>query len=103
MTRYPYYLVSAIFLATIFSPLVETAEEPAVIPAENLNLVDMRLQLVFQNPQRADEFGLSPAPDDQINLVAQVELLSTNHNIFIEDLGGVITSSFPRFNTICFI
>ncbi len=103
MTRYSYYLVSAIFLATIFSPLVETAEEPAVIPAENIHLVDMRLQLVFQNPQRADELGLSPAPEGEINLVAQLELLSTNHNIFIEDLGGVITSSFPRFNTICFI
>jgi len=103
VTRYSYYLVSAIFLATIFSPLVETAEEPAVIPAENIHLVDMRLQLVFQNPQRADELGLSPAPEGEINLVAQLELLSTNHNIFIEDLGGVITSSFPRFNTICFI
>ena len=92
-----------IFVATIFSPLVQTAEEPETIPSENLDLVDMRLQLVFQNPERADELGLAPAPEGKISLVAQVELLTNEHHFFIQELGGEITSSFARFNTICFI
>ena len=103
MTRLPYYLVSAIFLASIFSPLVQTSEESDIIPLENLDLVDKRLQLVYNNPQRADELGLAPAPAGMINLVAQVELLTSIHQTFIEELGGHITSSFLRFNTLCFV
>ena len=103
MTHLPYYIVSAIFLASIFSPLVQTSEESEIIPLENINLVDKRLQLVYNNPQRADELGLAPAPAGMINLVAQVESLNSIHHTFIEDLGGYITSSFLRFNTLCFV
>ena len=103
MTRLPYYLVSAIFLASIFSPLVQTSEESEIIPLENINLVDKRLQLVYNNPQRADELGLAPAPAGMINLVAQVDSLTSIHHTFIEELGGHITSSFLRFNTLCFV
>ena len=103
MTRPLYYLISAIFLTTIFSPLVQTAEEPEIIPLENVHLVDIRLQLVYQNPERAGELGLAPAEEGKINLVAQVEALNDNHHYFIQQLGGEITSSFPRFNTVCFV
>ena len=103
MTHLPYYIVSAIFLASIFSPLVQTSEESEIIPLENINLVDKRLQLVYNNPQRADELGLAPAPAGMINLVAQVESLNSIHHTFIEELGGHITSSFLRFNTLCFV
>ena len=103
MTHLPYYIVSAIFLASIFSPLVQTSEESEIIPLENINLVDKRLQLVYNNPQRADELGLAPAPAGMINLVAQVESLTSIHHTFIEELGGHITSSFLRFNTLCFV
>ena len=92
-----------IFISTIFSPLVQTEGEPETIPSENIGLVDMRLQLVFQNPERVNELGLAPAPEGRISLVAQVELLTGEHHYFIEELGGEITSSFVRFNTICFI
>ena len=103
MTHLPYYIVSAIFLASIFSPLVQTSEESEIIPLENINLVDKRLQLVYNNPQRADELGLAPAPAGMINLVAQVDSLTSIHHTFIEELGGHITSSFLRFNTLCFV
>ena len=103
MTRYPYYLIAAIFVATIFSPLVQTAEEPETIPHENIDLVDIRLQIVFQNPEKADELGLAPAPEGKISLVAQVDILTNVHHYFIQELGGEITSSFSRFNTVCFI
>ena len=103
MTRSLYYLIPAIFLASIFSPLVQTSEEPEIIPIENIDLVDIRLQLVYQNPERADELGLAPAEEGKINLVAQVEALNDNHHHFIQQLGGEITSSFPRFNTVCFV
>ena len=103
MTRSLYYLFTAIFLASILSPLVQTSEEPEIIPIENIDLVDIRLQLVYQNPERADELGLAPAEEGKINLVAQVEALNDNHHHFIQQLGGEITSSFPRFNTVCFV
>ena len=51
MTRSLYYLITAIFLASIFSPFVQTSEEPEIIPIENIDLVDIRLQLVNQNPE----------------------------------------------------
>ena len=85
----------------IFSPLVQTSEESFEIPSENIHLVDKRLQLVYSNPTRANELGLSPAPEGKINLVAQVVNLLPSHEIFIEELGGEVTSSFERFNAIC--
>jgi len=86
----------------IFSPLVQTSEESFGMPTENIHLVDKRLQLVYSDPTRAVELGLSPAPEGKINLVAQVVYLLPSHLIFIEDLGGEVTSSFERFNAICF-
>ncbi len=86
----------------IFSPLVQTSEESHGIPSENIHLVDKRLQLVYSEPASAVELGLSPAPEGKINLVAQVEYLLPSHQIFIENLGGEVTSNFERFNAICF-
>ena len=103
MLRLQVYLLSAIFLAMIFSPIVQTSEESFDIPSENIDLVDKRLELVYLDPTRSSELGLSPAPEGKINLVAQVISLGAIHHAFIEDLGGEITSSFERFNTICFL
>ena len=74
----------------IFSPLVQTSEESFGIPSDNIHLVDKRLQLVYSEPTRAVELGLSPAPEGKINLVAQVVHLSASHRVFIENLGGGI-------------
>ena len=103
VTRLSYCLVAALFLATVFSPFVQTAGEPDSIPADKLNQVDLRLQLVYQNPSRADELGLSPAEPGMINLVARVSSLDNSHHVFVQELGGVVTSSFDRFNTFCFV
>ena len=103
MTKFPQYLLSAIFLSTILSPFVGTTESSDIIPNENMYLVDKRLQLVYQNPDRASELGLAPAPDGQISLIAQVESLDSEHYDFIHSLGGIVTSSFSRFNTVGFI
>jgi len=96
------YLISAIFFVMVFSPLVQTSEESYGIPSENIHLVDKRLQLVYSDPSRAVELGLSPAPEGKINLVAQVVNLLPSHELFIEESGGEVTSSFERFNAICF-
>ena len=77
----------------IFSPLVQTSEESLGMPSENIHLVDKRLQLVYSDPSRAVELGLSPAPEGKINLVAQVVNLLPSHQLFIEELGGEVTSS----------
>ena len=102
MSNLQVYLISAIFFVMIFSPLVQTSEESFGIPSENIHLVDKRLQLVYSDPSRAVELGLSPAPEGKINLVAQVVNLLPSHELFIEELGGEVTSSFERFNAICF-
>ena len=103
MTRHPKYLVVAILLSVIFSPFVETVGEESTIPRDNIHLVDPRLELVFQNPERSQELGIAPAPSGKISLIAQVRNLDQRHHFFIENLGGEITSSFPRFDTFGFL
>ena len=46
---------------------------------------------------------MAPAPEGKISLFAQVTNLSSSHHDFVEDLGGVITSSFERFDTFGFL
>ena len=87
----------------MFSPLAQPNTESTGLPVENLNLVDPRLSLVFDAPSRSEELGLAPAPLGKISLIAQVDKLIIEHNIFIENLGGEITSSFSRFDTIGFL
>ena len=87
----------------MFSPLAQPNTEYTGLPVENLNLVDPRLSLVFDAPSRSEELGLAPAPLGKISLIAQVDKLILGHNIFIENLGGEITSSFSRFDTIGFL
>ncbi len=96
-------MVVAIFLVTIFSPFAQPDSEFTGIPQENSSLVDPRLSLVFDDPSRAEELGLSPAPVGKISLIAQVDKLNIIHSNFIENLGGEITSSFSRFDAIGFL
>ena len=96
-------MVVAIFLVTIFSPFAQPDSEFTGIPQENSSLVDPRLSLVFDDPSRAEELGLSPAPVGKISLIAQVDKLNIIHSDFIENLGGEITSSFSRFDAIGFL
>jgi subtilisin family serine protease len=103
LARHPKYLVVAIFLSVIFSPFVETVGEESTIPRDNIHLVDPRLELVFQNPERSQELGIAPAPSGKISLIAQVQNLDQRHHFFVENLGGEITSSFPRFDTFGFL
>ena len=103
MTRHPKYLVVAILLSVIFSPFVETVGEESTIPRDNIHLVDPRLELIFQNPGRSQELGIAPAPSGKISLIAQVQNLDSRHHFFVENLGGEITSSFPRFDTFGFL
>ncbi len=103
MTRHPKYLVAAILLSVIFSPFVETVGGQSAIPEDNIHLVDPRLDLVFQNPERSQELGIAPAPAGKISLIAQVRNLDHHHHLFVETLGGEITSNFPRFNTFGFL
>ena len=103
MTNITKYTVVAIFLVTIFSPFAQPDSEFTGIPQENLSLVDPRLSLVFDNPSRSEELGLSPAPVGKISLIAQVDKLNIIHSDFIENLGGEITSSFSRFDVIGFL
>ena len=96
-------MLVAIFIVTTFSPFAQPNTESTSISLENSNLVDPRLSLVFDDPSRFEELGLSPAPLGKISLIAQVDKLSLSHNEFIENLGGEITSSFSRFDTIGFL
>jgi len=87
----------------VVSPFAQPTEDSEPLPSETIHLVDTRLQLVYDEPGRSEELGLAPAPEGQLSLVAQVDILDDLHHSFVENLGGEVTSSFPRFNTFGFL
>ena len=97
------YLVSLTFFLMVFSPFAQPADGLRPLPSETIHLVDTRLQLVYEEPNRSEELGLAPSPEGKISLVAQVDILSESHHSFIVNLGGEVTSSFHRFNTFGFL
>ena len=97
------YLVSLIFLLMVLSPFAQPADSLTPLPGETIHLVDPRLQIVYEEPHLSEELGLAPAPSDKISLIAQVRNLDQHHHLFVENLGGEITSSFPRFDTFGFL
>ena len=103
LTTITRYLVSLIFLLMVLSPFAQPANSLTPLPDETIHLVDLRLQMVYEEPQRSKELGLAPAPNDKISLIAQVRNLGQHHHFFVENLGGEITSSFPRFDTFGFL
>ena len=87
----------------VLSPFAQPADSLTLLPGETIHLVDPRLQMVYEEPHLSEELGLAPAPDDKISLIAQVRNLDQHHHFFVENLGGEITSSFPRFDTFGFL
>ena len=103
MTRLLACILSAFFIAVIFSPLAQTSDEKQPIPSTHLHLVDDRLEMVYQDISLSKELGLVDSPEGKIDLFARVLNLDENHHQFVTSLGGDITSSFDRFNTFGFI
>ena len=96
-------MMSAIFIAMILSPFAQTSEDIQPIPGTHLHLVDDRLEIVYYDVSLSDELGLVKSPEGKIDLFARVSDLDSSHHDFVIGLGGVITSSFDRFNTFGFI
>ena len=90
-----------LFLSSILSPFANPDVDSD--PYFNEDLIDKRLLLALENPEQSDYLGLAPAPEGKISLFAQVTNLSSFHHDFVEDLDGVITSSFERFDTFGFL
>jgi Subtilase family. len=84
-------------------PFAQPSEEIQLIPSTHLHLVDDRLEIVYSDISLSEELGLVESPEGKIELFARVSDLNDGHHDFIESLGGVITSSFVRFNTFGFI
>ncbi len=84
-------------------PFAQPSEEIQPIPSTHLHLVDDRLEIVYDDISLSEELGLVESPEGKIDLFARVSDLNDGHHGFIENLGGVITSSFDRFNTFGFI
>ena len=103
MTRLLACILSAFFIAVIFSPLAQTSDEKQPIPSTHLHLVDDRLEMVYQDISLSKQLGLVDSPEGKIDLFARVLNLDENHHEFVTSLGGDITSSFDRFNTFGFI
>ena len=101
MARIPRLLIAVLFLSSILSPFANPDVDSDLF--FNEDLIDKRLLLAIENPEQSDYLGLAPAPDGKISLFAQVTKLSSSHHEFVEDLGGVITSSFERFDTFGFL
>ena len=90
-----------LFLSSILSPFANPDVDSD--PYFDEDLIDKRLLLALENPEQSDYLGLAPAPEGKISLFAQVTNLSSSHHEFVENLGGVITSSFERFDTFGFL
>jgi len=103
LTKITHYLVSLFFLLIVLSPFAQPTDSLETLPDETIHLVDPRLKLVYEEPHRSEELGLAPAPNGKISLVAQVQNLDYNHHLFVEKIGGEVTSSFPRFDTFGFL
>ena len=98
LTKTTSYLLSLTFFLIIFSPFAQPTDGLEPLPIQNLHLVDTRLQLVYEEPNRSEELGLAPAPEGKISLVAQVEALSDFHHSFIENfLNGYFFQFFLLF------
>ena len=95
--------VSLLFFLSILSPFVQPSDGFDQVLFLDEDLVDKRLLLALENPEKSEYLGLAPAPSGKISVIAQVDKLSLLHHQFIENLGGQVTSSFPRFNTFGFL
>ena len=72
----------------VFSPFAQPADSLRPLPSETIHLVDTRLQLVYEEPNRSEELGLVSSPEGKISLVAQVDILRDSHHSFIMNLRG---------------
>jgi len=92
-----------IFLLNLFLPFAQPSEETQPIPLSHLHLVDDRLEIVYSDISLSEELGLVKSPEGKIDLFARVSELDSSHHEFVTSMGGIITSSFDRFNTFGFI
>ena len=103
MSRVAAQIFLVIFLSNLFLPFAQPSEENQLIPSSHLHLVDDRLEIVYADISLSDELGLVKSPEGKIDLFARVSDLDSSHHDFVISMGGVITSSFDRFNTFGFI
>ncbi|MFL2940353.1 MAG: S8 family serine peptidase [Candidatus Poseidoniales archaeon] len=103
MSRAITQIILLIFLLNLLFPFAQPSEEVQSIPLTHLHLVDDRLEIVYDDTSLSEELGLVESPEGKIDLFARVSDLNDGHHDFVENLGGVITSSFDRFNTFGFI
>tara|TARA_B100001094_G_scaffold61750_1_gene57505 strand:- start:215 stop:3310 length:3096 start_codon:yes stop_codon:yes gene_type:complete len=87
----------------LFIPFAQPSEEIRPIPLTHVHLVDDRLEIVYADVTLSEELGLVESPEGKLDLFARVSNLDSSHHDFITSMGGVITSSFDRFNTFGFI
>ena len=87
----------------LFTPFAQTSEDVQPIPSSHLHLVDDRLEIVYGDVSLSEELGLVESPEGKIDLFARVLDLDESHHNFVTNLGGVVTSSFDRFDTFGFI
>ena len=103
MSRVVAQIILVIFLLNFFLPFAQPSEENQPIPLSHLHLVDDRLEIVYSDNSLSEELGLVKSPEGKIDLFARVTDLDSTHHEFVTNMGGVITSSFDRFNTFGFI
>ena len=103
MSRFIAQIFLVIFLLNLFLPFAQPSEETQPIPLSHLHLVDDRLEIVYSDSSLSEELGLVNSPQGKIDLFARVSDLDSKHHDFVTSIGGVITSSFDRFDTFGFI
>ncbi len=82
-------------------PVSEGSEDgPIILPPETAHLVDGSLDYLAAHPEEMEELGATPAPSGSINVLLQLDSLDDTDHGYVEALGGTVTDSWSRFDTL---
>ncbi len=102
------FLFILMLLVSLASPFLsgtaiahEKADEDAIsFPSSTHHLVDGSLVYLAHHPNEMGSLGATPAPPGHINVLIQLDSLDQTGHEYVEDIGGIVTDSWSRFNTM---
>lgn len=93
------FIASPLLTMSVVAPASEH-QESIVFPSETRHLVDGALVYLADNPDKMHMYDLTPAPAGSIAVIAQMDELAPEHTRSVEQLGGIVTESWERFDAL---
>ena len=98
-------LLVLILLATTTTPLLasssnQASPEPVHLPEATAHLVDGGLAYLAAHPDQIGQLSVTPSPSGYLNVIAQFEDLTPDHELWVDNLGGTVTDSWERFDAL---